>query len=341
MCKGQKKELFGESVMGESKFPEGKSGDDKDPIQTPVVEISPRLVCDRISVTFNASDKLIARVEDFIKSAELVRQFPCRQYRSSGRLPINLAFANELTRETFLTVQVGPRRANMRDMRISYNPSKLESYEPAMFAEQAFQIPWDLVLAEGHISEYHAAVDVDHIKIDDIFIGVPRFHIEQSIVAKGTTRYIGSLTSGRYFCIYDKQVEIIESNRRRPPHIREEVPPHSRTRFEARLRPRLKLRDLEELKNPFAGVAVSGAPDPKLLPPKLRSLCALTIQLARHQGMNGAISYLPKRERAQIRHAIEHAAGCPWWDPEKIWTQHAGVATAIRDEWPPEGLPWT
>lgn len=303
--------------------------------------IEPRLICDRISITLNASRQLIERVQNFITSESLVRKFGSRQYKCSGRLPINLAFADDLTRETALIVQVGATRAHMRDMRISYNPSTLEPEAPPMFIEQAFNIPWDLVVAEGHISEYHAAVDVDHVAIDDMFISIPRFHIEQSIVTNGATRYIGSRTSGRCFCIYDKRAEIVASNRKMPSLIREEVPPHPRTRFEARLRPRLRLCDLEEIKNPFRDVVVSGAPDPKSLPPKLRPLCAMVIKLARHEGLNAALSQLPKRERAQIRHAIEHAAGCPWWDPEKIWTQHAGVATAIRDEWPPEGLPWT
>ena len=129
------------------------------------------------------------------------------------------------------------------------------------------------------------------------------------------TTCLGSLKSGFSATIYDKAAQLWEVKGERLTELR--------TRIEVRINPRGKdrrsiaVKDILQIKNPFAAIGIAYYPAPDDDDPWFEFfVCA-----SRHFGQEEALRKIKDRnKRARYRHKLLENEP-DWWQPEKLWAE--------------------
>jgi len=153
-------------------------------------------------------------------------------------------------------------------------------------------------------------------KISNLYIWHPKFKRTSKYYNNGETEtyYLGTTSSPKQFCIYNKGAEIKAKNTSLL--IKEEVPAYSTTRVEARIRDRIPLKKLSSIHNPFKKLGVSkyGSPHPTSWE------FNLFLKLSNECGSQEALLSLPEAVRKKYRLLLSQKTPS-WWEHKSIWAQ--------------------
>ena len=283
------------------------------------------VIIDKLAITFNVPESQVQSIASrltAIRKEKYAAYSKNVNYQVGTNIWLNEHSIQERATSSCVKVHTLPKFAGHRSCRVEWNPSKIPTEIVASVALQNYLGIDPSLVGQGIVTQLDVAVDVDNVQINDILFHVPKFRLFKNIISSGMTRYIGGRTGRRYYCCYDKRAEIIAHNTRVywDTH-KQPVPDHPRMRVEARLSPRVFWSELDQIENPFGIMqlrqfstctAADGVPGQYL---------RMVLALARHDGLNAALSTLDKKTRALMKKMILDAQECcGWWCPEKLWT---------------------
>jgi len=219
-----------------------------------------------------------------------------------------------------MLVQCSPKNENTSFFRIEFNPAKIIWPEARGFIDGILPMHYKGLVNHGICTRIDATVDVKREEIAKLLIFHPGILKTSDYYKSGRTEtlYLGSKTSPKLICVYDKIAEIKRSNSHTI--IKTEVPKDPITRIEARLRKRVPIKDLAEVPNMFEKLCISSYQSIPYLDEKFE-LFLMASQASNGQNVLLALS---ESTRKKYRKYLKNYPA-KWWKPDDIWQQWPNV----------------
>lgn len=294
----------------------------------PVVRIA---FCDRISITYDMPNQ---DAEDIIfKARDLAvptgSHYSLRRWQQTWNKLYDLNYRLvDKNRKQVALFQFGPNNPRTNFARIELNPGEIgpEGIDQVKRILKALVgLNYRDYLAEGSITRLDATVDIDKLRPNDVMICSDRARVS-SLWQRGFNRdgheewatetlCIGSPTSDYFAVVYDKAAQLWK--------VKGICLDELRTRIEVRFAPRGKdsrslcVKDILQIKNPFAPLKVAYYPSPADDDPWFYFfICAI-----RNIGAEEALRKIKDRNKRALyrQKLLEHEPD--WWQPGILWAQ--------------------
>lgn len=299
--------------------------------------VSP-LFLDKISLTYDFEEsedrsrersELTASIDTWSASAGMsigrsVNYYQGRPYRNNWRLTLS----ERTTSHVLLMTDPGNRFRGAAYFCIEWNPRHFTNEEHAAFWRALrFNLGeyYRDFLSRAVVTRIDFAVDVCPLNLEAVWVNGKNLHRSRIIIGRRgeveeiQTIYLGARGSATLFCIYNRDsIENPDSN-----------PSNPTTRFEARLKPRCSLRDLQSIaiKNPFGRLSVVNCVDPVTLT-HLDDRYKLFLDSCWRRGLAGALRLFRRQAtRRNYENWITENRQTQWFDAINIWE---GYGDAIR-----------
>lgn len=291
------------------------------------------LFCDKLILTVDIpsnDQKLVA------KALQEAGAHPSATYTYVLRIPLNEKsipyLSADYSGDTVLRITADPKNPQHNFLRFELNPAKVDLVLLPLHVEHFLPplMSYASLLDQATVTRFDATVDIQNCPLDSLLVYSQKKQWTEQRSKSGRTIYLGDNGSAVQFCIYDKAAEIKAKNKKKCSDLKDALPKSAITRIEARIKPKMKLKDLVHQRNPFADLVVAAYPPKALATP----LAQQTLRLARHVGLDAALKGLPTAEREEVKALLKpfHHA---WWAPQKVWAQ---LPLLLADLAHPEGV---
>lgn len=283
-------------------------------IQMTNEQVSP-LFCDKVSLTFKAESSQHKLIKTGIQ--ELVADgygFSVRRPRYRQSAAVDVAPTDGYEGQEMLLLQCDPAMTHAF-FRCEFNPKRAHMPTVRMFIDRILAGGYESLVKAGACTRIDFTVDVYGAGIEKLLLWHAGYSKTSAHYKSGQieTYYLGSTTSPKQLCFYDKVAETKRRNKKRL--IPEPLPPSPTTRFEVRIKDDQFLHELANVANPFQCLKV-GSFDYPAFPNDEKF--ALFLEACRSRGAQDALLMLSESTRKKFRKALEES-GCAWWDPTKVW----------------------
>lgn len=228
------------------------------------------------------------------------------------------------TPDITLLVQCAPKWA-ASFVRLEYNPASADPELVRPYVD--FIVPGgnETLVNKGKCTRIDVTVDVHFADINQMLVSHPGFKKTSAYYGNGgiETLYIGTLESRKRFCIYDKVAEIKHKNKNKL--FKTDIPTHSITRIESRIRQDIYLKELITLTNPFEKLCIAYPPSPLSNDPIL----PLFLECWRSKGAHDALLTIGDKELRRKYRKLLTMNTPSWWKPDAIWKQWPSVIDKI------------
>jgi len=227
--------------------------------------------------------------------------------------------------ESKLLVQCLPKRPGMSFFRTEFNPAKVDMAEVRAFIDAILPEGYQELAAKGICTRIDATVDVKNEEINKLLISHPGIAVTSGHYKSGRTEtlYLGSKSSPKRICVYDKVAELKRKNTKQL-IVKTPIPDHPVTRIEARLKDSVPVKDLATVPSLFEKrgiVSFQSLPD---FDEKFK------LFLMASQATNGQNVLLALEEptRKKYRKYLK-TYSAKWWKPDEIWQQWPVVIDSL------------
>lgn len=291
------------------------------------------LIVDGLSVTLKIPGvSLQKEVSKRLKALTSSERYigPARKLRYEASY---MFYASNVQERRVILIQAEPKGPNLPYLRVEYNPAHTDPAE--IYAIVSLLLPdgWNYFIGESVVTKLDLAVDVERVRIRDLFIFMPGFRRTRQFFQSGNvqteqseelqTYDIGSYIGKKRLTVYDRVAAIKRKNQKNVHKI--DVPTFPLTRFEMRLRPALAWSDMLDISNPFQNVLVRDFS--AISSQEGEFLFRLFLRVAQVDGAHHAALSLPESVRKKFLKRVE-GADQSWWDVSSIWD---GYPDAVED----------
>lgn len=288
--------------------------------------------CDRLSVTVPIPEDeravLTETISNLVTLGYVEKLHNKAIYRRSYSYPLGGAQTSKLH------IKCDPYNPTYNFLRFEFNPSGGHLGELQEAIHHIIPGGYDHFLANGKCTRIDAAVDV-RISMNRILAWKAKVQktSSYSLGASIQTYYLGSKTSAKQICIYDKVAEIKGANAALLCG-KKQVPSFPLTRIEARYYEEWPLNQLYSLPNQFAGMSLVAAPAGEL-----DGYFEMFVLACRAEGPQLALALIksPKVKKdfkARLKKGRPH-----WWNPESTWDGWAAATQLVlQKQIPPYSL---
>jgi replication initiation factor len=232
--------------------------------------------------------------------------------------------------ESKLLVQCAPRRPGMSFFRTEFNPAKVDMAEVRAFIDAILPESYQSLAVKGICTRIDATVDVKNEEINKLLISHTGIAVTSGHYKSGRieTLYLGSKSSPKRICVYDKVAEIKRKNAKQL-IVKVLVPDHPITRIEARLKNSVPVKNIATVPNLFEKLDIACFQSFPDFDEKFK------LFLMASRGTNGqnALLELSESTRKTYRKYLK-SYKAKWWKPDEIWKQWPSVIDSLLN--PPQ-----
>lgn len=232
--------------------------------------------------------------------------------------------------ENKLLVQCSPRRLGMSFFRAEFNPAKVDMSETRAFIDAILPMGYEGLVDKAICTRIDATVDVKNEEIHKLLFYHSGIGKTSGYYKSGDTQtcYLGSKSSPKHICLYDKVAEIKRKNAKQP-IVKAPVPDHPITRIEARLKDSFPVKNLASIPNLLEKLGIASFQSFPDFDEKFK------LFLMASQATNGqnALLTLSESTRKTYRKYVE-TYSAKWWKPDEIWQQWPSVIDSFLN--PPQ-----
>lgn len=293
------------------------------------------LICDGLTLTCDLPEDIHAQA---IKNFKQEGTKPAAGYLYSGIIKDlemkpspYLNFDEGEGKITSASIQCKPFTPGTSFLRLNFNPSKVDLGQLKFFIEENWLTKkgygFDYLINKGKITRIDFAVDISCEEADRLYYHYPKIQVVKVLSKSGRTEYLGGkVKNGKQIVIYDRIPAIKAQNEKKYYDPKQQIPEpeHPVMRVEIRLSPKIPLKDLALLKNPFEALTVAALKEQE----NNDLLWKLFLALARFEGAQTTLKRLPKYQHKLYSDRLKKGT-VGWWKPEHIWDQLPAVLHPI------------
>ncbi len=281
-----------------------------------------------MTVEFPATDH--AQIVAGFKEAEKVgvgKKIYTRGYYHSLKL------STDSPEEGKVIIQCSPMEPSYRFFRIEFNPAHTDLGNLKKDMDIILPGGFANMLDSGILTRIDLTCDVTDLNINEIIPKYPKMSTKMNYTKNGLieTTYLGAFGSDKQFVIYDKNAEIIKTNKKKYKWFKKEVPLYDLLRVECRLMNlNVTLKDMLALKNPFHGLRLPAYFQPKTVK-GYEPLWDFFLTSCRHESLKIALSRLNKQDKENYQKRLKDEGINHWWKPGSLWKRLPKAVNSLTD----------
>lgn len=284
---------------------------------------------DKLSLSYHTSECSAEAIRDNISELKKSKALHIHQrgmdYQGRGYKYNFVIHITTHPLERFL-VMCCPLRPNSPQIIVELNPHRLSEADMFEFwdaLELILLMEMEDFIEEATVSRLDLAFDASPLSPNSFEVFANNLHLgDRRTGARGETTsfYLGSRKSDLHFCIYN-----------RDEYTRERVANnHGTTRFEARIKPHVPLRELHRVQNPFTKLKVIRAL-PQSVINELSTRHRMFWGAVQFHGLQGAKSLITRHEtRTSYINHFEQLFTPEWYVPRELWRGYIPALNELR-----------